>query len=387
MIYLDNAATTSPKPMMVREAVSAALRDLSANPGRSGHRLSVNTAEAVYDCRKKAARFFGADSEEQVVFTLNCTEAINFVLKGLLRSGDHVVTSSLEHNAVMRPLYQMNRRNGVVYDVAEVIFEDREATLRSFVRAMKPNTKLVICTHASNVTGSILPIAEIGRACRERGIFFAVDAAQSAGILPINMKEMCIDFLCVAAHKGLYAPMGTGILICGASLPATLIEGGTGTNSISLEQPSELPERLESGTVNTPGIIGLGAGIDFVEKKGITRIYAHELSMLTRLYDAMEQMSAIRLYTGRPAQGLYAPVLSFNVAGLTSPQTAELLDQAGICCRAGLHCAPSAHRRIGTLDLGTVRVCPSAFTRPEEIQKTIEVLRRINHQQKKTRNY
>ena len=386
MIYLDNAATTSPKPPVVREAVAAALRQYSANPGRSGHRMSLSAAEAVYRCRKKAADFFHAPSEERVVFTLNCTQAVNFVLKGLLQTGDHAVTSSLEHNAVMRPLEKLARQ-GVAYDVAEVIFEDPEATLRSFTRAVKPNTKLVICTHASNVTGAVLPIADIGRFCREHGILFAVDAAQSAGILPIDMQEMCIDFLCVAAHKGLYAPMGTGLLICAADLPDTLIEGGTGTNSISLLQPDELPERLESGTINTPGIVGLGAGIDFVEKQGPTRIYAHELRLMTRLYDAMEEMSSIRLYTGRPRQGLYAPVLSFNVAGLSSPETAALLDKAGVAARAGLHCAPAAHKRIGTLDQGTVRFCPSVFTRPEEIGRVLEVLRQIDRKQRSARNY
>ncbi|MCI8360499.1 MAG: aminotransferase class V-fold PLP-dependent enzyme [Clostridiales bacterium] len=386
MIYLDNAATTSPKPPAVREAVAVALRQYSANPGRSGHQMSLSAAEAVYGCRKKAADFFHAPSEERVVFTLNCTEAVNFVLKGLLHTGDHAVTSSLEHNAVMRPLEKLARQ-GVAYDVAEVIFEDPEATLRSFIRAVKPNTKLVICTHASNVTGAILPIADIGRFCRERGILFAVDAAQSAGILPIDMQEMCIDFLCVAAHKGLYAPMGTGLLICAADLPDTLIEGGTGTNSISLLQPDELPERLESGTINTPGIVGLRAGIDFVEKKGPARIYAHELRLITRLYDAMEEMSSIRLYTGRPCQGLYAPVLSFNVSGLSSPETAALLDKAGVAARAGLHCAPAAHKRIGTLDQGTVRFCPSVFTRPEEISRVLEVLRQIDRKQRNARNY
>lgn len=386
MIYLDNAATTSPKPPVVREAVAAALRQYSANPGRSGHQMSLSAAEAVYSCRKKAADFFHAPSEERVVFTLNCTQAVNFVVKGVLRAGDHVVTSSLEHNAVMRPLEKLTQQ-GVTYDVAEVIFEDPEATLRSFMRALKPHTKLVICTHASNVTGAILPVAEIGRLCRERGVLFAVDAAQSAGILPIDMQEMCIDFLCVAAHKGLYAPMGTGLLICGADLPDTLIEGGTGTNSISLLQPDELPERLESGTINTPGVVGLGAGIDFVEKKGLARIYAHELRLMTRLYDAMEDMSSIRLYTGRPSHGLYVPVLSFNVAGLPSPETAVLLDKAGVAARAGLHCAPAAHKRIGTLDQGTVRFCPSVFTRPEEIDRVLEILRRIDRKQSSARNY
>ncbi len=386
MIYLDNAATTSPKPAAVREAVAGALQMYSANPGRSGHQMSLSAAEAVFRCRQKAAAFFHAPSVERVVFTLNCTQAINFVLKGTLKPGDHVVTSSLEHNAVMRPLEKL-RKQGVAYDVAEVIFADPEATLRSFIRAIRPQTKLVICTHASNVTGTVLPIGEIGRACRERGILFAVDAAQSAGILPIDMQQMCIDFLCVAAHKGLYAPMGTGLLICGADLGDTLIEGGTGTDSVNLQQPVDMPERLESGTINTPGIAGLGAGIDFVEKKGLARIYSHELRMVTRLYDAMEQMPSVRLYTGRPAQGLYAPVLSFNVAGLSSPETAALLDREGIAVRAGLHCAPSAHKRIGTLDQGTVRICPSAFTSPEEVGQVIQILRRLDVRQRKQVNY
>lgn len=386
MIYLDNAATTSPKPYEVRAAMGKALQELSANPGRSGHQISQKAAMAVYECRKKAAAMFGAPSEDRVVFTPNCTHAINYVIKGLVSPGDHIITSSLEHNAVMRPLHHLSGQ-GVDVEVAEVIFDDPEATVRSFERLIRPHTKLVICTHASNVTGHILPITELGQLCFGRGIKFAVDAAQTAGILPIHMEKMHIDYLCVAPHKGLYAPMGTGLLIAASDLPDTLIEGGTGNNSISLDQPEDLPERMESGTINTPGIVAMSAGIDFVSAKGLDKIYSHEINLMKKLYDAMRHMSAARLYTGRPEQGLYAPVLSFNMGDLSSEETAEALDKSGFALRAGLHCAPSAHKRIGTLATGTVRACPSVFTRPEEIDRFIVYLEKMNFIQKKNRSY
>lgn len=386
MIYLDNAATTSPKPQSVLVAVNRALKQYSANPGRSGHEDSQKAAMAVYECRKRAALLFGAPAEDKVVFTLNCTHAINYVLKGLLSPGDHVIMSSLEHNAVTRPLHILSK-HGVAVDTAEVIFGDMEATLRSFERLIKPKTKLIICTHASNVIGTILPIRQIGEMCHRKGILFAVDAAQSAGILPIDMGEMNIDFLCVAAHKGLYAPMGTGMLILAADLPGTLIEGGTGTNSISLTQPEDFPERLESGTINTPGIAGISAGIDFVNRKGLDRIYDHELQLVTRMYDGLSRMSSVQMYTDRPEKGVYAPVLSFNVMGQPSPVTADMLDKSGIAVRAGLHCAPSAHKRIGTLDQGTVRACPSAFTSSKDVDSLLMAVQKMDYKQKNGRNY
>ena len=265
MVYFDNAATTGHKPQTVINAVDMALKNLSANPGRSGHNLSVKAANLVYNTRQKVADFFGADGAEQVVFTQNCTQSLNFVIKGVLKKGDHVVVSNLEHNAVMRPLV----KTGINFDTFKVCENDND-TIKSFEECLKVNTKLVIVIAASNVTGKILPFAEIARICAKRGILFCLDAAQGAGVLPINMQNMQIDYLCVAPHKSLYAPMGLGVLICRKPIENTIIEGGTGTSSIDFNQPRILPEMLESGTLNLPAIAGLSAGIDFVNNFGMS---------------------------------------------------------------------------------------------------------------------
>ena len=375
MIYLDNAATTYPKPQSVIKAVDDALKK-SANPGRSGHTLSQSTAISVYEVREKLKDMFSAPSVENVVFTLNCTHAINYVLKGLIKSGDRIVTSSFEHNAVMRPLEKL-KKQGVHIDIAETYPDDKEATVRSFSRLINTNTKLVICTAASNVIGLKMPIKEIGMMCKQFGISFCVDAAQLAGVCDINMKECNIDYLCIAAHKGLYAPMGTGVLITKDNRLDTIIEGGTGTASIMLDQPNDLPEMLESGTINVPGIIGLGAGIDFVKSKGFDKIYNHEMGLVKRLYKQLKSTPGVKLYTPEPDDN-YAPVLSFNINGLNSVDSASKLNSLGFATRAGLHCAPFAHKRIGTIESGTVRICPSVFTSGQDIDKFAAAVRQIS---------
>lgn len=375
MIYLDNAATTYPKPQSVIKAVDDALKK-SANPGRSGHSLSQNTAVSVYQVREKLKDMFSAPSVENVIFTLNCTHAINYVLKGLLKSGDRIVTSSFEHNAVMRPLEKL-KKQGVHVDIAEAYPDDKEATVRSFSRLINTNTKLVICTAASNVIGLKMPIKEIGMMCKQFGTSFCVDAAQLAGICDINMKECNIDYLCIAAHKGLYAPMGTGVLITKDNRLETIIEGGTGTASIMLDQPNDLPEMLESGTINVPGIIGIGAGIDFVKSKGFDKIYSHEMGLVKRLYKQLKSTPGVKLYTPEPDDN-YAPVLSFNINGLNSVDSASKLNSLGFATRAGLHCAPFAHKRIGTIESGTVRICPSVFTSGQDIDKFAAAVRQIS---------
>ena len=263
MIYFDNAATTGAKPQGVINAVNYALKNLCANPGRSGHSLSQKVAMIVYEARKKTSDFFGGNGAESVVFTQNCTASINYVLKGVLSYGDHVVISDLEHNAVMRPINAMK----LDYSMARVSLTDDEETLNNFKNAIKPNTKMIFCTAASNVLGKILPIKKIGDLCKQKGILFGVDAAQAAGVIPINMQDMNIDFLCIAAHKGLYCPMGLGILISHRKIDKTIIEGGTGTDSIQLIQPDILPEMLESGTVNLPAIASVSAGINFLKNR------------------------------------------------------------------------------------------------------------------------
>lgn len=363
MIYFDNAATTGVKPVNVINAVNNALKNYSANPGRSGYEISLKTSEMIYRTRKKLSDFFGADGPENVVFTMNCTHSINCVLKGVLKKGDHAVVSSLEHNAVMRPLVKM----GVNYSAAKVSLTDDGETLENFKKAIKPNTKLVFCTGASNVLGKTLPIEKIGKTCKEKGIYFGVDAAQTAGVIPINMKTQNVDFLCIAPHKGLYAPMGIGVLIARKNIFNTLIEGGTGTNSLEFVQPENLPERLESGTVNVPGIAGVLAGANFVEKQGIKSIYNHEMKLIQDLYSALKNNPKIQIYTPFPKENLYVPVLSFNYEGIPSDNFSQTLSSDNIAVRAGFHCAPSAHRQIGTLNGGAVRISLGYFNSWQEI--------------------
>ncbi len=370
MIYFDNAATSGVKPLNVRRMVENALEIYSANPGRSGHKASARTADAVYSVREKVAAFFGANGPENVVFTLNCTHAINCVLKGVLHKGDHVIVSDLEHNAVMRPLV----KTGVSYSKAHIFFDDDTKTVEEFKRLIKPNTRLIFCTAASNVFGKALPIAQIGEICRKKGILFGVDAAQTAGVMPINMQKMNIDFLCIAPHKGLYAPMGVGVLIARKPIENTLLEGGTGTNSLELFQPEFLPERLESGTLPVPAIMGIGAGIDFVNSKGIDKIYLHEMEIIRYLYSNLKKNGNITLYNPLPKNYSFAPVLSFNYKGLTSAQAAAVLAENNIAVRGGLHCAPEAHKTLNTLQNGTVRVSVSAFNNKNEVDTLVKLI-------------
>ena len=375
MIYFDNAATTGKKPPAVIRAVERGLRDFSANPGRGGHTPSLRAAGELYAVREKVARFFGAGGPEKVVFTLNCTHSINCVIKGVTKPGDRVVTSDLEHNAVMRPL----QKHGAAVERVTVSFDD-EVTVKSFSEKITRDTKLVICTMASNVTGKILPVKEIGAICKERGVPFAVDAAQAAGVLPIRMKEMNIDYLCVAPHKGLYAPMGIGLLIAEKPIPETIMEGGTGVNSAEWVQPEFLPERLESGTLGLPLAMGISAGIDFVEGMGMKKIYQHENALCERLYYALSRLPGALLYTPEPRLGQFVPVLSFNIKGKTGEETAQILNLAGIAVRGGLHCAPAAHEALKTKETGTVRVSPSVFNSSAETETLIRILRNLKFQ-------
>lgn len=377
MIYLDNAATTGQKPESVIKAVNYTLMRLSANPGRSGHSLSIAASELVFETRNNVADYFGASGPECVVFTQNCTHSANIVLKGVLEKGDHAVVSDLEHNAVMRPLNTMKAD----YSVAEVSLTDDDVTLKNFENAIKPNTKLIFVTAASNVIGKALPLKKLGELAHRRGILFGVDSAQAAGVMPIDMKDMQIDFLCIAPHKGLYAPMGTGILIAEKPIYKTVLEGGTGTESVNMSQPENMPEHLESGTLNLPGIAGINSGIKFI--KGIKRdIYSEEMSLVRKLYGFLKQNGKTVLYTPFPDE-TFAPVLSFNFKDISAEMAAMLLNSYGIAVRAGLHCAPSAHRKIGTLDTGTVRISPGIFNSKPDILKVQNVIKKISENQKK----
>lgn len=376
MIYLDNSATTFPKPWTVQNAVNNSLK-YSANPGRSGHKLSIKASEEIFLARKTVAEFFNAKNETDVIFTLNCTMSMNMVIKGMLKSGDHVVVSEMEHNAVMRPLEKMAEK-GVTFTQAAVFPEDNDKTVDSFRKAINAKTKMIICVHASNVWGIKLPIERISALAHEYGLLFAVDAAQSAGIVPIDIQQSGIDFLCVAGHKGLYGVMGTGILILSENaIPDTIIEGGTGSNSVSFEQPQELPDRFESGTPNVSGIVGLRAGIQFVRQKKTENIAKHEFMLIQRLYRELAKMKKIRLYMPMPTPQYFVPILSFNIDGYDSETAAAILNKNNIAVRAGLQCSPAAHKMCGTLESGAIRISPSVSTKTSDIDYLVSVLKKL----------
>lgn len=378
MIYLDNGATTFPKPVQVKNRINFAMNNFGANPGRSGYQMSMQTAQEVYACRRDAAIFFGAKNEECVIFQPSCTQALNVIIKGFLKEGDHVVVSDLEHNAVMRPLEKLSAKGDINYTVAKTFACDDSATVKSFQEAMNSRTKLVICTGASNVFGIRLPIAKIAKVAHDSGAKICVDCAQIAGVVPINVEQDKLDFICAPGHKGLLGPMGTGLLIFRKEeLIDTLIEGGTGTSSIDFSQPFELPERFESGTQNIPGIAGLRAGIDFLNKTGIENIRKKEMNHIKLIYDELEKISDVKLYTEKPKEPFFVPVLSFNIKNVNSEEVGEYLAQHGIAVRCGLHCAPSAHEKMGTLD-GTVRVSPSYFTKEEEIRFFLQKIKKFS---------
>lgn len=378
MIYLDNAATTYPKPRSVIEAVKSGIEKYGANPGRSSFKMAIAASEKVYECRQAAADLFNADGAENVVFTLNCTHAVNMALKGILKRGDHVITSSLEHNAVMRPLMKL-KKCGITHSIARVYPQDNEKTVENFRKLIQPNTKMIICMHASNVFGIRLPIERIGELCRQKHLIFVVDAAQSAGVLPIDMKNMNISVLCLPGHKGLYGPAGTGMLIVNGSIKLdTIIEGGTGNNSAQFVQPDDLPERLESGTINLPGIMGLKAGMDFVKEKTTNRILFHEMVLMQRCYDQLSSNPNIELYMPKPTKNYFVPLISFNIKGKDCFETADLLSEKDIATRAGLHCSPAAHKCFNTFESGTVRICPSAFSTNQDIDYFINCINNIS---------
>ena len=370
MIYLDNAATTSPKPLSVIRDVTNALRYYSANPGRGGHTPSIKAAEAVYKTRTAVKDLFHVSSEENVIFTSGCTHSLNTVIKGVLKKGDHVVISSMEHNAVVRPLHRLKEKGMIDYTIAKVTPGDNDATVNAFRDAINSKTRLIVCTHASNVFGTILPVERICALAHAYGILFCLDAAQSAGVIPIDLSENPYDFVCCAGHKGLYAPTGIGLLLVNSDvLLDPLTEGGTGSDSVNPSMPDFYPDRLESGTLNISGICGLGAGIRFVRYHGIDKIYRHESRLIQKLYQELSSIPDVELYTADPKTIPFAPVLSFNIKDCESEKVSEYLNRRyGIAVRAGLHCAPLAHRMMGTLDRGTVRIAPSIFTTDQEIQ-------------------
>lgn len=379
MIYFDNAATTYPKPESVRRAAAEAIVRYGGNPGRSGHKMSIAASEAVYSVREKAGKFFGAEPEN-VIFTANCTESLNMAIKGLaeqeLREGRpfHVIISSLEHNSVFRPVHELTKR-GLSYSIAEVSADDT-VTVNNFEALIKPHTKAVICTLGSNVTGQLLPYERIGAMCRRRHICFVGDGAQACGVVPIDMKRDNINILCMPGHKGLYGISGTGLLITDGQYPIYhILEGGTGSTSLEAEQTPFLPEELESGTVNTVGIVTVGAGIDFIGKTGAERIHSRETALCDQLIYELDDESRVRIY--RRERCSYLPIVLFNVEGIAPEETAAYLNDAGFALRGGLHCSGLAHRSIGTLPNGGVRFSPSVFNTPAQTHMLANAVKKL----------
>ena len=370
MIYLDSAATTFQKPAAVQRAVQQAMRTMSS-PGRGGYESARLAEETLFRCRKSAAALFSVPSEEQIVFTMNATHALNIAIKSLVRPGGRVAVSGYEHNAVTRVLHALRTE---VIVAAAPLFSPQE-TLEAFEGALKAGVDAAVCTHVSNVFGDILPIEGVAQLCRSSGVPLIIDASQSAGVLPIDCKTLGAAFIAMPGHKGLYGPQGTGLLLCGGeALP--LLQGGTGSESLRQEMPDFLPDRLEAGTHNVPGIAGLAAGIDFVRAQRTERILLHERQLLRRAGEGMGRIPRVSCCLARDEKR-QAGVLSFTVSGMQPEQVAEQMASRGVALRAGLHCAPFAHRTAGTLPDGTVRMSLSAFNRAFEIDAMLFSLREV----------
>ena len=379
MIYLDNAATSWPKPPEVLRAVAEFLEHAGGNPGRSGHRLSIAAGRTVYDAREAVAELFHSPDPLRVIFTQNATHAINLVLQGLLHPGDHVVTTGMEHNAVMRPLRDLEKA-GVRLSVA-ACSSDGALVPAAMRQALSSGARLAVVNHASNVTGTLSPLTEIAEIARRQGTLLLVDAAQTAGVIPIDMSALGIDFLAFTGHKGLLGPPGTGGLVLGDRVDAALLHpimrGGTGSRSESEEQPEDLPDKFECGTPNGAGIAGLGAGIRWVRSRGVEAIRAHEVALTRQLVEGLLAIPDVTIYGPADATQRTA-VVSFTIRNRRVSEIGLRLDEEyGILTRVGLHCAPAAHRTLGTFPEGTVRLAPGALTSREDMDATLCAIERL----------
>jgi len=374
LIYMDNGATSFPKPPAVSQAMLHFLTNVGGSPGRSGHRLSQEAARTVFDCRESLAALFAVPDSRRIAFTLNATEALNTALLGLLREGDGVVTTAMEHNSVMRPLRELVRSRGISLHVVPCDNSGR-LDLDELERALKKGPRLVAVNHASNVTGAVVPLETIGALAKSAEALLLVDAAQSAGVIPIDVVRDGVDILAFTGHKGLLGPQGTGGLWVREGVEVTpLCRGGTGSNSELEEQPDFYPDRLESGTHNAVGLAGLRAGVEFLRATGVDIIAGHERSLAARLLEGLGALRGVTLH-GPPAGKDRTSVVSFTIPGMAPSEIGFLLDEAfGVLTRVGLHCAPGAHRAIGTFPEGTIRLSPGYFTTPGEIEKVIEAV-------------
>ncbi len=368
MIYLDSAATTLQKPRAVADAMVSAMRTM-ASPGRGGHRPAQLASEKVFECREALSALFNVPEPENVVFTMNATHGLNIALASLISPGDRVVISGWEHNAVTRPLNML----GADIDVVRTELFDSDATLEGFKRRI-PGAACVVCTHVSNVFGFILPVYSIAALCREYSVPFILDASQSAGALDVDMQKLGAAFVAMPGHKGLLGPQGTGVLLCGANA-SPIMAGGTGSASLSQNMPYFLPDRLEAGTHNVPGVAGLLAGVEYIRRRGTAVIEAHERRLICTLAQQLRSIQGLEVYLA-PDEAAQAGVLSIRHERVGSEELGAALGALGVCVRAGLHCAPYAHESAGTAETGTVRLSVSPFNTMQEIRRVPSLMQR-----------
>ncbi len=379
-IYLDNAATSWPKPEAVYWAVDHYAREVGAPAGRSAYTEAIEVQQAVRDARVALARFIGAGDPSRVVFTSSGTDSLNLAIQGLVRRGDHVVTSTIEHNSVLRPLRHLEETRGV--EVTRVACDGEAIVDPDAIRAaLRPNTRLVVLTHASNVTGSLQPIAEVGRIVREHEAFFLVDAAQTLGHMPLAVDALAADLIAAPGHKGLLGPLGTGLVYIAAGVEqqlASLRQGGTGTESHDDREPDTLPEKYEVGNLNVPGILGLAAGVAYLSERSLEQVRDHSRELTSQLLDGLSGIAGLRVY-GPMDAGRRVAVVSIQLEGYDPQEIAATLDAAfGVQVRAGFHCAALVHRELGTAESGgTVRLSPGPFTTAADVEATISAVHQI----------
>ena len=375
MIYLDNAATTMRKPDVVIQAVTEALSTMG-NAGRGSHNASLDASRIIYDTRERLAQFFHAENPMQVVFTMNSTESLNIAIKGILEAGDHAITTALEHNSVLRPLYEMEEK-GVELTI---IPSDRQGCIdyADFEKNIKKNTKAIVCTHGSNLTGNVVDIRKVGEIAKRHGILFVVDASQTAGVFPINVQEMHIDILCFTGHKGLLGPQGTGGMVVKEGLQVKpLLSGGSGVQTYSKTHPAQMPTALEAGTLNAHGLAGLRAAIGYLQETGLDAIRKKEQALMRRFYEGVKEMDGITVYGDFSGQERCA-IVTLNIRDYDSSEVSDALAmQYGISTRPGAHCAPLMHEALGTVEQGAVRFSFAHFNTEEEVDTAIQAIREL----------
>lgn len=376
MIYLDNAATTFPKPRQVYEAVLDCMENYGANPGRAGHKLAMRAGREIYESRENIAKLLNVSNPMSIVFTHNATDSLNLAIKGVVKSGDHIITTSIEHNSVIRPIKALEK-NGVENTIVKC---DKYGHLdpNDIKKAIKPNTKLIVTTHASNVCGTIVDIESVGNIAKENNILYLVDASQTLGVYDIDVQKINVDMIAAPGHKCLLGPQGTGMLYIRDGLEVNILkEGGTGSNSEDLFQPNMMPDRYESGTHNTPGIAGLNAGVKFILETGIDKIRKHEEELCEYMLTKLTEVPNIKIY-GPLDSKKRAAVISINIGDIDSGEVTFILDDMyEIATRSGIHCSPLAHKTLGTLRQGTVRFSLGYFNTKEDIDKAVEALKHI----------